>query len=96
MGFLKNMFGNKDKEKIEYIDKLIPYKIWITNFDEIVNQLKEFDLDVVKHNVDKIINKFEFQNSLEKKYGDEIGKKLYEEGVFMGMTEEQFDDCMNY
>jgi len=99
MSVFGNLFGGKErkeKEKREYIDKLLPYKKWIENYNDLCSKLMEYDIDIIKHNVDKNIKRIDFENHLEDKYGDEIGKKLYLEGVFLDMSEEQFDDCMKY
>jgi len=99
MGLLGGLFNGKQKredEKKEYIDKLTPYKHYIENYSDLIEQLLEHDIDVIKTNVDKTIKRFDFENHLESKHGDEVGKKLYTEGIFLDMTEEQFDDCMKY
>jgi hypothetical protein len=99
MGLLDNIFGSakkKEAEKKDYLSKLLPYQKWIDNYSELEIQLLQYDMDVIKQNVDKIILTFDFENFLEEKYGEEIGKKLVKEGVFIGMSEEQFDDCMKY
>jgi hypothetical protein len=99
MSLLGKLFGGnqiKEEEKKEYVNKLIPYKKWISNYDDISNQLLEYNIDIIKQNVDNIITRIDFENYLENKYGEEIGKKLYSEGVFFNMNEEQFDDCMKY
>jgi hypothetical protein len=99
MGLLDNLFGSskkKEAEKKDYLSKLEPYKKWIDNYNELEGQLLQHNMDVIKQNVDKIILTFDYENFLEDKYGQEIGKKLVKEGVFIGMSEEQFDDCMKY
>lgn len=102
MGIFDNLFGSKKRkeeeelEKKKYIDKLLHYKEFIGNFDELYKQLSIQSMEVITNNVDNIIKRFDFQNYLEDKYGKEIGKKLYAEEVFLGMTEEQFDSHMKY
>ena len=99
MSLIGSLFNGKQKkedEKREYIDKLTPYKHYIDNYSDLIEQLLEHDIDVIKRNVDMTIKTFDFENYLEGKHGVEVGKKLHVEGIFLGMTEEQFDDCMKY
>lgn len=99
MSLFGSLFNGKQKredEKKEYIDKLTPYKHYIDNYSDLIEQLLEHDIDVIKRNVDKTIKTFEFEDYLESKHGVEVGKKLHTEGIFLDMTEEQFDDCMKY
>lgn len=102
MSVFGNLFGGKkkkEKEKREYIDKLLPYKQYIENFNDFCSELMEYDIDVIKHNVDKNIKdlkRIDFENYLEDKYGDEVGKKIYLEDLFYDMSEEQFDDHIKY
>ena len=102
MGIFDNLLGGKKRKEEEeqskknYIDKLIPYKSFIENYEELTQELSSHNLEVVTRNVDKIVNSFDFERYLEEKYGEELGKKLYSEDAFLGMTEEQFDDHMKY
>lgn len=102
MGILDSLFGGKKKkeeEKIErenYINKLIDYEDYIGNYEELISQLSATSLEIIKSNVDSIIKRFEFENELKVKYGNELGKKIYTDEVFLGMSEEQFDDHMKY
>ena len=102
MGIFDNLFGGKKRKEEEeekkriYIDKLLPYKAFIENFEELISELYSHNLDIITRNVDKIVKRFDFENQLEEKYGKDLGKKLYTEDVFLGMTEEQFDDHMKY
>jgi hypothetical protein len=102
MGIFDNIFGSKKRKEEEelskknYIEKLLPYKEYIVNYETIIQELSTHNLDVITHNVNKIIKSFDFENYLEKKYGKELGQKLCTEEVFLGMSEEQFDDHMKY
>lgn len=102
MGILENLFGVKKRKveeeivKKDYIDRLLPYKPFIKNYEELIQELSSHNIDVVTRNVNEIVKRFDFQNHLEQKYGEELGKKLYTEDIFLGMTEEQFDDHMKY
>ena len=99
MSLFSNLFGGKQKneeEKQAYIDKLTPYKQYINNYPELIEKLSECELDVIKANVDKTIKTFDFENYLEDKYGKELGVKLCTEGVFLDMSEEQFNDLIRY
>ncbi len=98
MSFFKRIFGenNKvDEEKQDLINKLIPFKQKIADYDEVVNQLRGLDIENVKHNVDTTIQRFEFISEMESKYGQDDDHKIVN-GVFIGMSEEQFDDTMRY
>ena len=102
MGIFDNLFGGKkrkeeeEQKKLVYIDKLLPYKAFIKNYEELISELSSHNMDIITRNVDKIVKRFDFINQLEEKYGKDLGKKLYTEDVFLGMTEEQFDDHMKY
>jgi hypothetical protein len=102
MGIFDNLFGGKKRKEEEeqskkiYIDKLLPYKAFIENYEELTVDLASHNLDIVTRNVDKIVKRFDFENHLEEKYSKDLGVKLYTEKVFLGMSEEQFDDHMKY
>ncbi len=102
MGIFDNLFGGKKRKEEEeqkkklYIDKLLPYKVYIENYEALTLELTKHNMEVITGNVDKIIKRFDFENQLEDKYGKELGKKLYTEDAFLGMSEEQFDDHMKY
>lgn len=102
MGIFDNIFGGKKRKEEEelskknYIEKLLPYKEYIENYETLTQELSTHNLDVIAQNVNKIIKTFDFENYLEKKYGKELGQKLCAKDVFLGMSEEQFDDHMKY
>lgn len=101
MGIFNNLLGGKKKEEEELskkmiIDKLLPYKEFIENHEELFEELSSQNIEIITHNVDKIVKRFDFENQLEEKYGKDLGIKLYSEEAFLGMSEEQFDDLMKY
>jgi hypothetical protein len=102
MGIFDNIFGGKKRNEEEelskkkYIEKLLPYKEYIENYETLTQELSNHNLDVITQNVNKIIKSFDFENYLEKKYGKELGQKLCTDDVFLGMSEVQFDDHMKY
>ena len=96
---LFDIFGGgkkKEAEKIEYINKLEPFKKNITNYEDIKTQLMSLDIDDVKHNVDKQVRIFTEHRNIYTKYSREIADKMTDEGYFLGMSEEQFNDLVRY
>ena len=93
------MFGGKKKkevEKLEYINKLEPFKANITNYEDLKAQLIGLDFEDVKHNVDKQVRIFTEHRNIYTKYSQEIADKMTDEGYFLGMSEEQFNDLVRY
>ena len=98
MGLL-DLFGGKKKkeaEKLEYINKLEPFKANITNYEDLKAQLIGLDFEDVKHNVDKQVRIFTEHRNIYTKYSQEIADKMTDEGYFLGMSEEQFNDLVRY
>lgn len=98
MGLFDIFGGGKKKEveKIEWVEKLEPYKAMIENFEDLKSQLLGMELDFVKSNVERSVMRLEFMNQLDEKWGSEIANKLIDEGVALGISEEQFDDVLQY
>ena len=98
MGLLDIFGGGKKKEaeKLEWVEKLEPFKAMIDNYEDLKNQLLGMELDFVKGNVARSVMRLQFMNHLDEKWGSEIANKLIDEGVTLGISEEQFNDVLQY
>jgi hypothetical protein len=98
MGLL-DIFGGKKKkeeEKRAYIEKLEPFKKYISNYEDLKTKLMTHDIEVLKSNVNKQVAIFTEHENIYTKYSVEIADKMTDEGYFLGMSEEQFNDLVRY
>lgn len=80
-------------EKEELINSIEPFKESIKDYNGLLVQLRQLNLEDLRSNIDGIKNKIKRANNLIDKYGEETAVKLLEHNYFLGMTEEQLIDC---